>query len=301
MRGDDGARLLEVAQLEGDRRADDLGLELERDGERAHPIEPVFARALEELARGGVDRRLEGLVRPQDQRDRLDQRERRLVHDIGEGGIGGDAQRVGAARIADVVRPAGTRGARAPVVERRPDPDLDARQAGHRLDAAEDLWRIEHTLETLEAGHEVGDAHGVAGAIAQRGLHDRGVAQIGALRGDRALQHHVAEALLDVAGQQARQDGIGIEAREAPPGDAPDGVHQRSGAAVADDREVEGIAQGNVQPPSAAPNKPCARTRWHLANNARRGLWFNAGRPGRIRTRQPAQLVRLRNRARPTP
>ena len=90
VRGDDGARLLEVAELQRDGGADDLGLALERDGERAHPVEPVVARALEELARGGIDGRLERLVGPQDQRDRLDQRERRLVRDVGEGGIGGE-------------------------------------------------------------------------------------------------------------------------------------------------------------------------------------------------------------------
>ena len=64
-----------------------VGLELERDGERAHPVEPIVAGALEELARGGIDGRLEGLVRSQDQGDRLDQRERRLVRDVGEGAI----------------------------------------------------------------------------------------------------------------------------------------------------------------------------------------------------------------------
>ena len=49
---------------------------------------------------------------------------------------------------------------------------------------------------------------------------DRRVAQVGASAGDRPLQHHVAEALLLVAGKQAREDGIGIEARKAPPQDA---------------------------------------------------------------------------------
>ena len=86
----------------------------------------------------------------------------------------------------------------------------------------------------------------VAGGVAERGLHDRRVAQIGAFRGDRPLQHHVAEPLLDVAGKKARQDGIRIEARKAPPRDAAADVHQRGGSAVADDRKVEGLAPGTV-------------------------------------------------------
>ena len=246
MRGDDGARLLEIAELEGDRRADDLDLEFERDGKRAHPVEPIFARALEELARGGIHRRLEGLVRPQDQRDRLDERKRCLVSDIGKCRIRGDAQRVCAAGVADVVRAAGPRGIGPTVIERRPDPDLDARQAGRRLDPPEDLRRIEHALETLEAGHEIGDAQRIAGGIADGGLHDRRVAQVGALRGDRPFQHDVAEPLLLAAGKKARKDGVRIEARKAPPRDAATDIHQRGRSAIADNRKVEGIAPGTV-------------------------------------------------------
>ena len=177
--GDDGARLLEVAQLERDGRADHLGLELQRDRQRAHPVEPVVAGALEKLARGGIDGGLEGLIGPKDQGHGLDQREWRLMRDVGERAIGGQAQRVGASGIADVVGADRARGAGTAVVEGRPDPDGDARQAGDRLDAAEDLRRIEDALEAFEARREIGDAKGIAAGVAHGGLDDRRVAHVG--------------------------------------------------------------------------------------------------------------------------
>ena len=220
MGGDDGARFLEVAQLQGDRGADDLGLKLQRNGKRAHPVEPVVAGTLEELARGDVDGRLEGLIGSQDQGDGLDQRERRLMGDVGEGGVGGQAQRIGAAGEADVVGPDGAGGTGHAVVERRPRPDGDARQTCHRLDAAENLRRVEDALETLESGREIGDAKGIAAGVADGGLDNRRVAQIGRFPGHRPFHHHVAEPLLLVAGEEAGEHGIGIEAGKAPPEDA---------------------------------------------------------------------------------
>ena len=244
--GDDGARLLEAAQLERDGCPDDVGLKLERDGKRAHPVEPVVAGSLEKFARGRIDRRLEGLVWAQDQRHRLDQGKRRLMGNVGERSIGRDAQRIGTTCVADVVGAAGTRSIGSAVVEGRPNPDLDARQTRRRLDPPEDLRRIEHALETLEAGHEIGDAQRIAGGIADGGLYDRRIAQVDALRGDCPFQHHVAEPLLLAAGKKARKDGVRIEARKAPPRDAAADVHQRCRSAIADHRKVEGIAPGTV-------------------------------------------------------
>src|SRR5262249_160793 len=85
----------------------------------------------------------------------------------------------------------------------------------------------------LERGGEDGGGRGAKG-----GLQDRRVAQVLAFRGDRPLQHHVAEALFHVAGKEARQHWVRIKAREAPPHDPPLGVHQGRTSAVANDRKV---------------------------------------------------------------
>ena len=83
--------------------ADDGRLPVEGDAEAAHPGEPIVARALQELARDAVDGGLERLVGAEDHRHRMRERERRLVRDIGQRRIGGDAQHVGAAAVAHVV------------------------------------------------------------------------------------------------------------------------------------------------------------------------------------------------------
>ena len=66
-RGDDGASLLEVAELERDRRADHGVLPLEGDRERARPLGPVALGALAEVARRRGDRAGERLVGAEDE------------------------------------------------------------------------------------------------------------------------------------------------------------------------------------------------------------------------------------------
>ena len=141
------------------------------------------------------------------------------MRDIGQGRIGGQAQRLRSTGVAHVVGTERTRGAGPAIVERRPHPDLDAGHARHRLDAPEDLRRIEDALKALEAGREIGDADLVAGAVANGGLQNRGVAQIGRLRDHCVLDLDVAETLVFVARQQPGKQRVGIEAGEAPPHD----------------------------------------------------------------------------------
>ena len=133
-------------------------------------------------------------------------------------------------------------GERLAVVEGGAHPDPDARQAGNRLDPAIELGGIEDALEALEAGGEVGDAHGVAGVVANDGLHDRRVALVGGLGRGLPLHRNVAEALFLIAGQKPREDRVGIEARKAPPDDASARIDQSRCAAIADDRQVEGLS-----------------------------------------------------------
>ena len=107
------------------------------------------------------------------------------------------------------------------VVEGRPQANGDARQPAQRLDAADDLRGMEGALEAQEARREIGDPHGVAVAVLEHRLDDRRVAHVLRARRRLAVQDDVAEALLLVAGEQGGEHRVGIEARKAPPDDAP--------------------------------------------------------------------------------
>src|SRR5262249_55047353 len=94
-------------------------------------------------------------------------------------------------------------------------------------------------LEALEARSEVGDLNDVAVSVLEDRLHDRGIAHIARTALACIMEHDVAKSLLLFVGEKAREDRIGVKAREAPPDDAPAGVDERSNAAVADRGEIE--------------------------------------------------------------
>ena len=77
-------------------------------------------------------------------------------------------------------------------------------------------------------------------------LDDRRIAEVSALRVALIVEHDVGEALLLLAGQQAREDGVGIEARKAPPHEAAARIDERRDAAIADQREVERLTAGRL-------------------------------------------------------
>ena len=208
--GDDRARLLEVAQLQRDGGADDRRLPVERNAQPAHPVEPVVARALQELARDRIDGGLERLVGPEDQCDGMRQRERGLMGDVGQRRIGRQPQDVGAAGEAHVIGADGLAIARLAVIERRPQPNGDARQSADGLDPADDLGGVKGTLKAHEARREVGDLYRVAVAVLQKGLDDRRVAHVrrSGFRRPVPMDDNVAKALLLVAREQAREDGV---------------------------------------------------------------------------------------------
>src|SRR3546814_10287941 len=70
-RRDDGAGLLEIAELQRDRGADHGLLPLEGQGEVARPIPPIGIGLAEELTGDLVDRLGEAFVGPEDQRKRV--------------------------------------------------------------------------------------------------------------------------------------------------------------------------------------------------------------------------------------
>ena len=139
-----------------------------------------------------------------------------LVRDVGERAVGGQPHGLGAAGVADMVGPERPARAGLAVVEGRPNAHGDARQPSERLDAPIQLRGMER-LEAVKPRREVGDAHGVAAGVLERGLQHRGVAHIARDRDRLAVEQDVAEALLLVAGEQAREHRVAVEAREAPP------------------------------------------------------------------------------------
>ena len=193
------AGLLEVGKLERDRGADDRLLPVVGDGTAAAPS-PSSSRACDRRTRGRWWRaRRERLVGAEHQMDRARQDERRFVLDIGERRIGGEPDDAVADPIADVVAAGRSLRHRLAVVVGRPHANGDARQAGHRLDDANDLRRAEHAAEVLKARREIGDADLAAVPVGQRRDDDRGVALILRLVIDHAVQHDVGESLLLVA------------------------------------------------------------------------------------------------------
>jgi hypothetical protein len=92
-----------MAQLQRYRCADDGRLPIKLDAETTHPAEPVVARLLQKLARDRVDGAFEWLVGAEDQRDRMRQRERRLVRDVGQRRVGREPHDIGAAGEAHMI------------------------------------------------------------------------------------------------------------------------------------------------------------------------------------------------------
>ena len=80
--------------------------------------------------------------------------------------------------------------------------------------------------------------------VGEHRLDDRGVAHVARLGLGKVGERDLAEAFLLVAGEQAREHRIGIEAGEAPPHDPGIAVDERGGAAVADQRQVEVLVLG---------------------------------------------------------
>ena len=242
MRGDDGAGLVEIAELERDGGADDRFLPVDRDRQAAHPFHPVVVRALGEFAAGRRQIALEGLVRPEHEVHRpgehegrlaLDQRERRVRRQADHGALGGIADMVAAKRV---VRE------RLAVVARGPHPDGDPRQAGDRLDDPIELRRPEHAAELAEARHEVGDLDLAAVAVGQHGRDDRRVAHVFRLKLRHVVEHDVGESLLLLARQQSAEDRVAVETRIAPPHDPRRRIDQCGRAPVPDDGQIQSVA-----------------------------------------------------------
>ena len=207
-RRDDRAGLLELAQLERDRRADHRLLPLAAAIARRRVQRRQYsARLLLEVARGFLDAARQRFVGAEQQADRRVQREPGLVDDIGR------AARwcSGAASIAGSTKrrwllPRVSAGATAAPFAARPEHDADARMAAQRAHAAHQLRRPEHTLAVEEARREVGDLDALAGGVEQARAQHRRAGVVGLLGARQAFE-------LDRAGCR-RRDAVGrIEQR----------------------------------------------------------------------------------------
>ena len=98
---------------------------------------------------------------------------------------------------------------------------------------------MEGALKAQEARREIGDPDGIAVAVLEHGLVYGGVAHVARRRLLGAAEQNVAEALFLIAGDEVGKDGVGIEARKAPPRDAPLGCDKRGDAPVTDGGNVE--------------------------------------------------------------
>ena len=101
---------------------------------------------------------------------------------------------------------------------------------------------MERPAVVLEARREVGDLDDRPRLVVQARHHDRGVLDV-ALLGPRApLEVDVeipALGLVALAVEQAAEEGVAVEVRQAGPHHPPAHVDQRAEAAVADQGEIE--------------------------------------------------------------
>ena len=91
----------------------------------------------------------------------------------------------------------------------------------------------------LEARAEIDDAHGTAAQIVQGRLQDRRVAHVSLL-----ARHEIDDvdrpcAVVGVVIDERAEYGVGVEAREAHPHDAPLAIDKRRDLRIADDAQIE--------------------------------------------------------------
>ena len=205
----------------------------------AHPFAPMLPGKLDEFPTRPVDRGRKRIVLSQDETHRPGQGEAGFGDDIRQRRVRRQAHHFAVADVTNVIGADCDLLHRTAVIVSRPHFDGDPRQAGDGLDTANELRRPKDASISLESRRKVGDAHFRSARIGEDGLDQRGVANVlrsGLIEiGERDL----AKALLVVAGQQSREDGVRVEARETPPDDSRALIDKSGDATVADHRQVE--------------------------------------------------------------
>ena len=186
--GDDGARLLELTELERDGGADHRLLPLQRNGEAARPGAPVEGGLLLEFPGGLVDASGQRLVGTEQQAHRRVQREPGAFGDIGRRRARRQPQRAARKHVAQVIAAARDHRRLAGPLAERPDADADARVPRQRADPANQLRRAENPVAMEEARREVGDLHASSFGIEQAGPDDRGAVLVALLDAAQAFE-----------------------------------------------------------------------------------------------------------------
>ena len=232
--GDDGAAVLDRAELERDRRAYDGVLPLERHRQVARPLAPVIVRPLLEFARDLMHRTRQRLVLRQDEIDGLVQEERRLVEHVGDRHFRRQAQHMVRQDVADMVAAARDFRGLGAVIAGWAQPYADTRRASQTANAANQAQRPEQPPELLEAGRKVQDLDRGPVLREQAGFHDGRVGPVSLFAAQEAFDLDLVEADILLRLQQVAEYRVAVEARHARPDDAPARVEQRGIAAVAD-------------------------------------------------------------------
>src|SRR5205085_3669920 len=127
------------------------------------------------------------------------------------------------------------------IIVRWTKPDRDPRQSGYRLDYPDELRRTKNPAELAVTGREIGDPDGATLLIGENGLHHGGVAQIFRLKIRHLVENDVGEPLLVIAGNEATENRIAVEARIAPPYETCRRIDQRGRAPIADHGKIKSV------------------------------------------------------------
>ena len=116
------------------------------------------------------------------------------------------------------------------------NPNGDTRQPCDRGDPPDQLRRPENPFIARKAWGKIGDEDASAAPVLKFGLENCGVAGISRLGIDEVGDNDIAEPLLLPAGEQPTENWVRVEARKAPPDDAPRAIDQHRDPAIADQR-----------------------------------------------------------------
>jgi hypothetical protein len=194
------------------------------------------------LARQFVDRLGDTLVVAEDEVFSLGKRERVFLEQRRQRNVGRQPQNEFGHDIAYVIAAVRDFRIPGPVLGCGPEPNFDPRPAIDGGQRPDQHHRMVDPAEHVEAGREVGDPDGAAVFVIQRGLHDRGVADVLLFRAREIHQFDLietADGLRVVGHQQAAECRVAIELRHAGPVDGGALVDQGADLTIPDDGQVE--------------------------------------------------------------
>ncbi len=237
--GDDGARLLELAKLQRDGRADHRLLPFQGNGEATRPGAPVEGGLLLEIPGGLVDASRQRLVGTEEEAHGRVQREPSAFGDIGRRSARRQPQRAARKHIAQMIAATRDRRLLAGPFAEGSDADADPRVPRQRADPANQLRRTEHPVAMEEPRREVGDLHPLPFAVHEAGPDDRGAVVVALLDAAQAFELDAHPSIRPALGKQGVEHGIAVEPGHAAPDDGTATVDEGTDRTVADERQIE--------------------------------------------------------------